>query len=144
MSGGFGRTVRIWIRIGNASDLITVILGTHSLWYIMSESKMRNVTWTTIHIKSLLTVLFLFYSFIGYKNIIFNYKYCMTNFLQWFKLTLPRKLCIYFIIWIHTQPSKHGEHSDWAPKECSDMLLLQNCVSLSHRAHLWDSPSPKQ
>jgi hypothetical protein len=25
MSGGFGRTVRIWIRIGNASDLITVI-----------------------------------------------------------------------------------------------------------------------
>jgi hypothetical protein len=24
LTGGFGRTVRIWIRIGNASDLITV------------------------------------------------------------------------------------------------------------------------
>ena len=103
---------------------------------IYNESKMRNVTKTTIHIKSLL---FLPLHFFGTKLLLL-----MTNFLLLLKYTLHRKLCIYLLFWIQTQPSKHGEHSDFAPKECSDMLLLQESVSLSHRAHLWDSPSPKQ
>ena len=106
-----------FLDIGGTVYLVQLIWGTHSLWYIMSESKIRNVTKTTMHIKSLLFV---------------------------FTVLFWNKNMIYLLFLIHTQPSKHGEHSDFAPKECSDMLLLQESVSLSHRAHLWDSPSPKQ
>ena len=45
-----------FLDIGGTVYLVQLIWGTHSLWYIMSESKIRNVTKTTMHIKSLLFV----------------------------------------------------------------------------------------